>query len=53
MLADTGNPAAFQHNDAVCIHDGADALRHDQNRGFFGFILQRGAELCVGFKIEG
>ena len=44
--------AVVEHDDAVGVHDGADALGHDEFGGVLGFAGERVAHLAVGLEVE-
>ena len=52
MLADADHPAVVEHDDAVGVDDGADALRDHEHRGVGRLGLERGAQPGVGDEVE-
>ena len=52
MRADAHNAALVQHHDLFGMHDGGNALCHDEHGGAFGVALQCLAQLCVCFEIQ-
>lgn len=46
------HPAFVEHDDAVGIHDGADALCDDQFRGILGLLRERVAYGTVRFEVK-
>ena len=44
--------AIVEHDDAVGVHNGADALRNDEFRGILRFLFERVTYGTVGFEVE-
>ena len=52
MRALTHDLAVVEHDDAVGVHDGADALGHDELGGILGLAGERVAHFAVGLEVE-
>ena len=43
----------MEHDDLVCMLDGADALGNDQDRGVLCLFCQRLAQRCIRLEVQG
>ena len=53
MFSHADDFAFVQHQNEVAVHDGADSLRHDDERGIFEILRDGSAKVGIGAVIEG
>src|SRR6478736_8629042 len=52
MRALLDEPALFQHDDVVGVHDGREAVRDDERRAVAGDLVERVLDLFLGMAVE-
>ena len=53
MSADVSDRAVLENQNAVSMHQCADAMRNQNDRAVAGALAQRVADACVGLKVNG